>query len=64
MRVTISTDNRALAATDLDQEYTHCVEEMGFSETDLVRMNIYAAEAAFLPESEKMQLIETLRTYL
>lgn len=64
VRVTISTDNMALAATDLDQEYTHCVEEMGFTETDLVRMNIYAAEAAFLPENERVQLIETLRTYL
>lgn len=64
VRVTISTDNMTLAATDLDKEYTHCVEEMGFTEKDLVRMNIYAAEAAFLLESERMQLIETLRTYL
>ncbi len=62
--VTISTDNMTLAATDLDKEYTHCVDEMGFSEKDLVRMNICAAEAAFLPEAERAELIETLRKYL
>ena len=62
--VTISTDNMTLAATDLDKEYTHCVEEMGFSEKDLVRINICAAEAAFLPEAERAELIETLRKYL
>ena len=62
--VTISTDNMTLAATDLDKEYTHCVDEMGFSEKDLVRMNICAAEAAFLSEAERAELIETLRKYL
>ncbi len=64
VRVTISTDNMTLAATDLDGEYTHCVEEMGFSEKDLVQMNIYAAEAAFLPEEERQALAEALRKYL
>ncbi|MCI5992420.1 MAG: adenosine deaminase [Clostridiales bacterium] len=64
VRVTISTDNMTLAATDLDGEYTHCVEEMGFSEKDLVQMNIYAAEAAFLPKEERQALAEALRKYL
>lgn len=64
VRVTISTDNMTLAATDLDREYTHCVEEMGFSERELVQMNLYAAEASFLPEQEKQALCARIRRYL
>jgi len=56
LRVTINTDNMALAATTLDDEYRHCTEEMGFSRRELVQMNLYAAEAAFLPEKEKQAL--------
>lgn len=63
-RVTISTDNMTLAATDLDKEYTHCVQEMGFTERELVQMNLYAAEAAFLPEAEKQALCGRIRQYL
>lgn len=62
--VTINTDNSTLAAVTLEDEYRHCIEDMGFENNDLVRMNIYAAEAAFMPENEKKKLIEELEQYL
>lgn len=64
VRVTINTDNMVLADVDLDQEYAHCVDEMGFTMEDLVQMNIYSAEASFMPEAEKTALVERLKAYL
>lgn len=64
VRVTISTDNTTLAASTLEDEYDHCLNEMGFAYNDLVRMNIYAAEAAFMPEEEKAKLVGKLKEYL
>ena len=63
IRVTINTDNSALAAVTLEEEYAHCLEEMGFTPEDLVRMNRYAAESSFLPEKEKAELLKTLEEY-
>lgn len=60
MRVTINTDNMAIFDTDLDREYTHCIEEMGFTEEDIRKTLRFAAEAAFLPEGEKRELLERL----
>lgn len=64
IRVTISTDNMTLAATTLDKEYELCITRMGFTEHDLVQMNLYAAEACFAPEAEKAKLIEKVKAYL
>ncbi len=64
LRVTINTDNMVLSNIDLDHEYDCCIEKMGFTEKDLIQMNLYAAEAAFLPEDEKKELIERIRGYL
>ena len=61
MRVCINTDNMALANTDLQQEYLHCVQQMGFTEDDLVQMNIYAAEAAFIDEKTREIILMQLR---
>ena len=60
MRICISTDNMTLAAVTLDDEYRHCVTEMGFTEQDLRTMNRYAAEAAFLPEEKRRRLLTRL----
>lgn len=57
MRVTINTDNMTLFNVDLDQEYDHCIHDMGFTYEDIKRMLVYSAEAAFLPEVEKQKLI-------
>ncbi len=60
IRVTISTDNCTLAAVSLDEEYDHCINEMGFSYSDLIRMNLYAAEASFQPEDDRRELSDRL----
>lgn len=63
IRVTINTDNMVLSDIDLDKEYDHCLNEMGFEYNDLIKMNIYSAEAAFMPEHKKKPIIEKLKTY-
>ena len=47
----------ALAGVDLDAEYAHCLQEMGFSEADLVKMSRCSIRACFLPEEEKAALL-------
>lgn len=64
MRITINTDNMILSDIDLDKEYDHCVKEMGFTEQDLIRMNLYAVEASFQSVEEKEKLAAKLRAYL
>lgn len=61
MRVTINTDNMILSDIDLEQEYAHCIRDMGFTEQDLIRMNLYSAEASFQPAEEKEKLMAKLR---
>ena len=63
IRITISTDNMVLAAVTLEDEYDHCVREMGFTREDLITMNLYAAEASFLPEEDKAELIARLNEF-
>ena len=63
IRVTINTDNMVLSDIDLDKEYDHCLNEMGFEYNDLIKMNIYSAEAAFMHEDKKKSIIEKLKTY-
>ena len=53
MRVTINTDNMTLFDLTLDKEYDHCINDMGFSEEDIVQMLLYSAEAAFLDVAQK-----------
>lgn len=60
VRVTVNTDNMTIFDIDLEREYAHCVEEMGFTEADIRKMLRFAAEAAFLPEDEKQRLLEKL----
>lgn len=52
----ISTDNMTLAAVTLEDEYRHCVADMGFAPDDLRTMARFALDAAFLPEQEKREL--------
>lgn len=60
LRVCINTDNMTLAAVTLEQEYAHCVQDMGFTEADLRTMARYAAEASFAPEAEKQDLLRKI----
>lgn len=60
VRVTINTDNMVLAGVSLEDEYDHCLREMGFTRQDLIRMNQNAVRAAFLPEERKQELLARL----
>ena len=64
MHVTINTDNRFLAGVTLDSEYELCLSRMGFSEMDLIRMNLYAIEASFCAEEIKAPIRKTLQELL
>lgn len=57
---TINTDNMILSDIDLESEYDHCLSEMGFTKQDLIRCNINSVRASFMPEEEKIELIERL----
>lgn len=57
VRITINTDNRTVSATTLAQEYERVVAELGCSAADVRQMIGYAAEAAFLPDDEKQELV-------
>lgn len=61
LRLCISTDNMTLAAVNLQEEYQHCVQDMGFCEEDLQKMLVYAAQAAFLPEEKKNALVARVK---
>ncbi len=56
LRVTINTDNMILSGIDLDTEYDHCLNEMGFTRSDLLTMLHYSADAAFVSETERRAL--------
>lgn len=62
--VTINTDNMVMARTTLDQEYEHCINEMGFTYNDLIQMNINSFEKSFAPDDYKKQMIALLKTYI
>ena len=63
-RVTINTDNMTLADTTVDDEYDHCLDEMGFEYKDLIKMNINSARASFMDEDKKEKLVRELEKKL
>ena len=62
--VSINTDNMTLAGVHLEDEYRHCINEMGFTKKDLIQMNLYSIQAAFIKESEKKKIIQDLQQAL
>lgn len=64
LRVTLNTDDPAIFGTDLRQEYLLAVERLGFSLETLKGLTLTAAQASFLPRSERTalerELVETL----
>ncbi len=64
VHVTINTDNPVIAGVTLDDEYRHAIDDCGFSLDDIIRMNIYSAEASFLSDDEKAEVIEALKSRL
>ena len=55
-RVTVNTDNMTVLNTDLEFEYELC-RKMGFTDEEIIKMNNYALEAAFVDEETKKQLL-------
>lgn len=58
--VTINTDNMTMSRTTLDQEYDHCLNEMGFEYEDLILMNLNSINQSFAPEEVKRDIRERL----
>ncbi|MDD5945805.1 MAG: adenosine deaminase, partial [Clostridia bacterium] len=63
VKVTINTDNMILSDINLDKEYDHCLNDMGFEYNDLITMNINSVNASFMPEEKKQPIIDRLKTY-
>ena len=54
--VTINTDNMTMSRTTLDNEYDHCLNDMGFEYEDLILMNINSINVSFAPDDVKKQI--------
>jgi adenosine deaminase len=54
--VTISTDNRTVSNTNLDNEYKILSDTFGFNNDDFLKFNLNAIDAAFISEEEKEDL--------
>ena len=62
--VTINTDNMVMAKTTLDQEYDHCINEMGFDYKDIIKLNINSFKVSFAPKEYKEAMIKELESLL
>ena len=62
--VTINTDNMVMARTNINKEYDHCINEMGFTYNDLIQMNINSFEKSFASKEYKEEMIEKLKSKL
>ena len=59
--VCINTDNATLAGVTLADEYRHCLDEMGFTEEDILAMNRTAIRASFAPMAVKERILTELK---
>lgn len=62
IRVTVNTDNLTVSDITLAREHQKLREKFAFTDTDFRRMDENAVSGAFLPENEKMDLLEKLKT--
>ena len=60
IHVSINSDNPTISNTTLVEEYLLIIEELGFTVEEIKKMNLYAAEASFLPAKEKAELIKEI----
>ena len=61
VRVTLNTDDPALCGLTLSEEFARVREGLPVSDSDLARMTVTAAEAAFLPAEQRQALAAALR---
>lgn len=64
LNVTINTDDPSISQICLSDEYRLVVDELGLSLSFLKERILAAARAAFLPEAERIALVERLRKEL
>ena len=62
--VTINTDNMTMSRITLDDEYDHCLNEMGFEYEDLILMNMNSVKHSFMKKEEKAEILEKLSAAL
>lgn len=60
VNVTVSTDNRTVSNTSLDNEYNLLKKYLGFTDEDILNFNKNAIEAAFISYEEKQELLDRL----
>lgn len=60
IKVTINTDNRTVSNITLNETYKELKTTFNFTDEDLITMNKYAIECAFLSELEKQELLDLL----
>jgi adenosine deaminase len=54
--VTINTDNRMMSGVTLTDEYTKCVEHLGFDLPTLAAISLAAFDASFLPYADRRRM--------
>ncbi|MBX3194026.1 MAG: adenosine deaminase [Microbacteriaceae bacterium] len=59
-RVTVNTDNRLMSATTLTRELGLLVDAFGYDVDDVLAFQLNAAEAAFLPLEDRIDLAERI----
>jgi adenosine deaminase len=64
LNVTVNTDDPAISQIDLSDEYELCCETFGLTADTLKDVIVNAAEAAFLPEEEKILLLQSIEEEL
>jgi adenosine deaminase len=62
LNVVLNTDNRLMSGTTLTDEYQAASRTLGLGFDDLARMALNGFESAFLPWSERQQLLARART--
>ena len=64
LNVTINTDDPSVSRITLSHEYHVVCDDLGLSMAKLKQRILAAGQAAFLPEAERDELIETLKKEL
>lgn len=64
IKVTVNTDDMAILKTNIDKEYEILINELGFTYNDLIKMNMYSIEGAFMEEEAKEKYLNILNTYI
>ncbi len=59
-RVTVNTDNRLMSGTSLSRELALVSEAFGYDLDDILALQLNAAEAAFLPVEDRLELAELI----